>query len=556
MDAPLGADARAKRWPAPTRGGPALDRPAPGLAAVARPSPGPAVTTASVVVGATAVALWLRIGGLAGWDGTFSVDEARLALAARGLLEHGAPILPSGWTYTRGLLSTALVALSFAFLGESDFAARLPSVLAGTALVPVMYLLGRALAGRPGGLFAALFVATYPPLVVWSRQAWLYAPYALSYALALLFIVRAHQGGRGRDQITASGLVGLSFFAHELGAFLLLPVGLQVAARLASLRRMPGSSETADARTARHGAALPLASLGLAFAAGVGLWLLVASLRADTLVGSYGEVREYWGPHLEGRPFRFYARMLADSRGLVLGAALLGIPLAVARRRYVALILWAALLPPFLHAVLIIPDAPQERYGLTFVVVVILLAALGVADGAAWLARRSGPRLPSALSPSVLAGLALGVMLLVHQNWGQAIERAAAPPRSGDWLRQVRALGIGPNDLVMSDLPTVGGWYLGDLDYWISSREYHKYTFRTGDLPRDVHTGAILVRNVADFRRLVAEPNQGRTLWVLASRRSYQWDELVDDDFKRLLERAATRQINPGDGSRILQIDL
>ena len=66
--------------------------------------------------------------------------------------EHGVPVMPTGWLYTRGLLPTYTVAASFAALGRTDFAARLPSVLAGTALVPVMFALGRTVVGRAGGV--------------------------------------------------------------------------------------------------------------------------------------------------------------------------------------------------------------------------------------------------------------------------------------------------------------------------------------------------------------------------------------------------------------------
>ena len=52
--------------------------------------------------------------------------------------------MPSCRVYTRGLLNAYLIGGSFALFGRHDFAARLPSVLAGTLLVPVVYLLGQA----------------------------------------------------------------------------------------------------------------------------------------------------------------------------------------------------------------------------------------------------------------------------------------------------------------------------------------------------------------------------------------------------------------------------
>jgi hypothetical protein len=56
----------------------------------------PAIAVAIAVVGATGLGLWLRLTGLWGWDGTLSPDEARLALAGRAALEHGAPVFPTG----------------------------------------------------------------------------------------------------------------------------------------------------------------------------------------------------------------------------------------------------------------------------------------------------------------------------------------------------------------------------------------------------------------------------------------------------------------------------
>jgi hypothetical protein len=81
------------------------------------------LVTAMLLVLVTAGGLWVRVSGLQGWDGTLTVDESRLAMAARGVLESGLPRLPSGWVYTRGLLATYLTAPSLALLGETDFAA-------------------------------------------------------------------------------------------------------------------------------------------------------------------------------------------------------------------------------------------------------------------------------------------------------------------------------------------------------------------------------------------------------------------------------------------------
>ncbi len=504
-----------------------------------------ACVLAGIVAILTAAGLLIRLHGLQGWDGTLTVDEARLAMAARGILEHGVPQLPSGWVYTRGLLATYLTAPSLALLGPSDFAARLPAVLAGTALIPVGYWLGREVAGRTGGLLVAALLVGHPSLVVWSRQAWFYALYVLLAAAALLYMLRATRTGSPRDQLLAGLLVGLCAFAHEAGAFLLLPLAVQVLARLWQARRE---------RTAWRAPAASLVVAGLALAL---LWLLILRLRADSLVGPYGEVDEYLTPAFEWSRIRFYLRMLLDGPGLLLAAALAGVVPAIRQRRLSTALLWLAFAPSFAHAAFLIPRGPQERYGLLLVVLVTVLAAQGLflwsVPLAAMLRRLSGRAWP--VASSMLACLGL-IVVAAHQDVGRALDRAALSPKEGAWLRAVRELGIGPDAIVMTDVPTTVGWYVGGLDYWLSSADYEKYTVESGGIRRDVHTGAILVRTRGELDRLVARPLAGQTVWVIASGRSYQWGELVDDDLKTALDRLARGRTNPGDNFRILILNL
>jgi 4-amino-4-deoxy-L-arabinose transferase-like glycosyltransferase len=506
------------------------------------------IVTAVLVLALTGTGLWIRLYGLQGWDGTLTVDEARLAMAARGVVETGLPKLPSGWVYTRGLLATYLTAPSLMLLGSSDFAGGWRAGRAGAALIPVAFALGREVAGRVGGLFVAALLVGHPSFVVWSRQAWFYALYVLIFAAALLFILRAHRTGLARDQLCAGLLVGLSAFAHEAGVFLLAPLAAQVALSIWPARGEPRRW------------IVPLASVLIVGLAGAILWLLITRLRAESMVGAYGEIDEYLSPAVEWPRIRFYLRMLLDGPGLLAALAIVGLILAIRHRRTDTLLLWLALLPTFVHDAFLIPRGPQERYGLTLVLVIAVLAAQGArlaAEALAPLARRlsAAKMSPALIDPATITGAALAVTLLAHQDVARAIDRAALSPKEGSWLRQVRELGIGPDDLIMTDVPTTVGWYVGGLDFWLTSKEFEKYTTRTDDVRRDVHTGAALVRSRGDFDRLVARPLAGRRVWVIASGRSYQWGELVDDDLKSLLERSASERLNPGDNFRLLLLN-
>jgi 4-amino-4-deoxy-L-arabinose transferase-like glycosyltransferase len=495
------------------------------------------------VAALTVIGFWIRVYGLGGWDGTLTIDESRLAMAARGVLDSGLPRLPSGWVYTRGLLVTYLTAPSLALLGETDFAARLPSVVAGSLLIPVAYLLGREVSGRGGGLFVAAMLAGHPSFVVWSRQAWFYAVYVLFYAGALLFIVRAHRTGRLNDVILAAALTSLTAYAHEVGIFLLLPLVVQLGLHVRS-------------HWGQHGWWIaPTISLAIVGVATVVLWALITRLRAESLVGAYGEVGEYLSPSVEISRVRFYLRQMIDGPGLVLAAALVGAIGAVQQRRTDTLLLWLALLPTLAHAAFLIPRGPQERYGLTLILVVTVLGAQGITAYGRKLVdavvRRSGY---GARMASGVVAATLVLTALAHQDVARAIDRAALSPNEGSWLRLARELGIGPDDIVMTDVPTVVGWYIGGLDFWVSSRDYEKYTLRQDDVRRDVHTGAVLIRSQAELERFVMMPLAGKSVWLISSGRSYQWGEQVDDNLKSLLERSADQRLNPGDNFRILSL--
>src|SRR5258708_158435 len=64
-------------------------------------------------------------------------------------------------------------------IGTSEFALRLPFALLGIALVPVMYVAARSLAGRRAGLIAAALTACNPMLVWHAQDARAYTMLAL-----------------------------------------------------------------------------------------------------------------------------------------------------------------------------------------------------------------------------------------------------------------------------------------------------------------------------------------------------------------------------------------
>jgi uncharacterized membrane protein len=85
--------------------------------------------------------------------------------------------------------------LDIRVFGDSPAAVRLPSLLAGTACVPLMYLLGRELYDRRAGMAAAAFMAVAPLAVWYSGEARMYAFYLFFAILAMLGQARAIRRG-------------------------------------------------------------------------------------------------------------------------------------------------------------------------------------------------------------------------------------------------------------------------------------------------------------------------------------------------------------------------
>jgi hypothetical protein len=112
-------------------------------------------------------------------------DEGYSINAAMAMLDKGAPILPSGWFYSHGILNTSLIAASMGIFGETEFAARLPSVIFGTLTIPLVFFFAKKIGGKRTALIAAFLVTFLAIEIAWSRQARMYQQLQFFYILSL-----------------------------------------------------------------------------------------------------------------------------------------------------------------------------------------------------------------------------------------------------------------------------------------------------------------------------------------------------------------------------------
>jgi uncharacterized membrane protein len=142
-------------------------------------------TALLVLAGLTVIALVLRLAVTRGiWlDEAISIHDANLSLHDMMLvLQYGDRHPPLHYVVLWGTVK---------LLGDGELAVRLPSIIAGTLVVPSLYLLGRELYDRRTGLVAAAF-GTVSPLLIWyAQEARMYAFVTLFGLLALLTQLRA-----------------------------------------------------------------------------------------------------------------------------------------------------------------------------------------------------------------------------------------------------------------------------------------------------------------------------------------------------------------------------
>jgi hypothetical protein len=134
----------------------------------------------ALVLGLTLVALVLRTWALTELYDFFDLETIDWIIEGRtwnGFLSY----LDFGFVQNNGgavqLLPTQLV---FRLFGTSIFTLRMTSVLWSIAAVPLMYWLGRRVAGVTAGVLAALFIVTAPEQLFWARNENLhFAPIAI-----------------------------------------------------------------------------------------------------------------------------------------------------------------------------------------------------------------------------------------------------------------------------------------------------------------------------------------------------------------------------------------
>ena len=125
----------------------------------------------------------------------------------------------------------------YRLLGTGEYALRLPSAIAGIALVPVAWAIGRELADRAAAIACAALVTVGPLFVWYSQEARAYGLFMFTSGLAMLAFVRVLREPTGRRFALFAGAGALCLLSHYFAVFILAGMGLWLLADPRTRRR-------------------------------------------------------------------------------------------------------------------------------------------------------------------------------------------------------------------------------------------------------------------------------------------------------------------------------
>jgi 4-amino-4-deoxy-L-arabinose transferase-like glycosyltransferase len=161
----------------------------------------------------------------------WSSDEARFALLAQDILDHGRWLVPHlrGELYLNKpqLYFWSIAVLSLPGGRVTELTAAIPSVASAVAIVGAVVAIGRLLWSPQVGLLAALVLIATPPFFAFSHAVLSDVMMTAFMTWALYFLLRAQAGGGGTAALLAFyGCVGAAVLAKGPAGLAALAAGL------------------------------------------------------------------------------------------------------------------------------------------------------------------------------------------------------------------------------------------------------------------------------------------------------------------------------------------
>ncbi len=170
------------------------------------------------VLALTVLAALLRLYHLGTLPAGLHHDEASNGMLALQILQGNYPVFFSAYTGKEAGYMY-LVALCIRMLGQTILAIRLPAALAGIALVPITFLVGRRVLNERGAWLAAGATACAPWLVHINRIGFRASLLPLLLTLWAWLLLRALDTNRWRDWLGAGLFLGIAAYTYTASRF-------------------------------------------------------------------------------------------------------------------------------------------------------------------------------------------------------------------------------------------------------------------------------------------------------------------------------------------------
>ena len=168
-------------------------------------------------------------------------DELTSYFAAKGVLAHGIPLLPSGFLYAKGELYSYVLALFIAIFGEQNAIMRIPSVLEYLLSLPLFYYVCCYFCNRRVALLATAMLAFSPYTLLWGHEVRMYEQAQLLTILVMFLFYRAlREPQRPHLIYLAVASLVATYLSHEeiFITFPALVICVLLASAMESRRRM------------------------------------------------------------------------------------------------------------------------------------------------------------------------------------------------------------------------------------------------------------------------------------------------------------------------------
>ena len=160
----------------------------------------------------------------------FWVDEFSTANQARLVVENGLTVFtnPNIFFEPHNTLFHFLIGGLYKLFGQSEFITRLPSVLAGSIVPPLLFLITYRIFNLNTGIIAGLLATTSYFQIVWSRQARSYVFVQLLILLGLYFYIKIlERNKKSTFNVVAFGTVmAIGLFMHSLFYIFVFTLGI------------------------------------------------------------------------------------------------------------------------------------------------------------------------------------------------------------------------------------------------------------------------------------------------------------------------------------------